>query len=102
MRRRAARRSPNGRQLQHSHSVLVPPMRRGRASGLCITAGPISGKDAANTMELTNRETWALIHGMVLGALFLLAFGGGLAGLWSLKEGLLTSEGIKERSPRLI
>jgi hypothetical protein len=53
-------------------------------------------------MELTNRESWALIHGMVLGALFLLAFGGGLAGLWSLREKLLTSEGVSERTPRLL
>jgi hypothetical protein len=53
-------------------------------------------------MELTNRETWALIHGMVLGALFLLAFGGGFAELWTMREGLLTSEGVRERSPRLV
>ena len=53
-------------------------------------------------MELTNRETWALIHGMVFGALFLLAFGGGLAGLWSLREKYLTAEGLQERSPRLL
>jgi hypothetical protein len=53
-------------------------------------------------MELTNRETWALIHGMVFGALFLLAFGGGLAGLWSLRERLVTPEGVKERTPRLL
>jgi hypothetical protein len=53
-------------------------------------------------MELTNRESWALIHGMVLGALFLLAFGGGLAGLWSLREKLVTPEGLSERSPRLL
>jgi len=53
-------------------------------------------------MELTDRESWALIHGMVLGALFLLAFGGGLAGLWSLREKFLTAEGLQERSPRLL
>jgi hypothetical protein len=53
-------------------------------------------------MQLTDRETWALIHGMVLGALFLLAFGGGLAGLWSLREKYLTAEGLAERSPRLL
>jgi len=53
-------------------------------------------------MELTNRETWALVHGIVLGAVFLLAFGGGFAGLWSLKEKLVTAEGVKERSPRLV
>lgn len=53
-------------------------------------------------MHLTERELWALIHGMVLGALFLLAFGGGFAGLWSLKERLLTTEGVAERTPRLL
>jgi hypothetical protein len=53
-------------------------------------------------MSLTDRELWAVIHGMGLGALFLLAFGGGLAGLWSLRSGLLTSEGIQERAPRLL
>jgi hypothetical protein len=34
-------------------------------------------------MSLTNRETWTLIHGMIIGSLFLLAFAGGLAGLYS-------------------
>ena len=53
-------------------------------------------------MELTGRESWALVHGMVLGALFLLAFGGGFAGLWSLRERLLTQEGVSERTPRLL
>jgi hypothetical protein len=53
-------------------------------------------------MELTERETWAVIHGLILGTLFLLAFGGGLAGLWSLKERLLTTEGVQERTPRLL
>ena len=36
-------------------------------------------------MTLTEREFWTVIHGMVLGATFLLAFSGGLAGLWSLR-----------------
>jgi hypothetical protein len=54
------------------------------------------------SMELSNRETWALIHGMVFGALFLLAFGGGFAGLYSLREQLLTSDGVAERTPRLL
>src|SRR6266508_458355 len=53
-------------------------------------------------MQLTDLEAWALIHGMVLGALFLLAFGGGLAGLWSLRERLVTPEGLAERAPRLL
>lgn len=53
-------------------------------------------------MSLTDRELWAAIHGMMLGALFLLAFGGGLAGLYSLRPGWLTTAGIKERVSRLI
>lgn len=52
-------------------------------------------------MELTSRETWAVIHGLVLGTLYLLAFGGALAGLWSLRPGLVTTAGIKERMKRL-
>ncbi|MEE9533912.1 MAG: hypothetical protein V3W06_05800 [Acidimicrobiia bacterium] len=52
-------------------------------------------------MDLTSRETWTIIHGLVLGTLFLLAFAGGLAGLWSLRSGLITTEGIKERMRRL-
>ena len=31
-------------------------------------------------MELTSRETWAVVHGLLLGTLYLLAFGGALAG----------------------
>jgi hypothetical protein len=52
-------------------------------------------------MELTSRETWAVIHGLVLGTLYLLAFGGALAGLWSLRPGLITAAGITERMRRL-
>lgn len=52
-------------------------------------------------MSLSGREFWTLIHGMGFGALFLLAFAGGLAGLYSLKSGLLTAEGVKERMLRL-
>jgi hypothetical protein len=52
-------------------------------------------------VELTGREWWAIVHGMVLGALFLLAFAGGLAGLYSLRPGLLTESGIAERTRRL-
>jgi len=53
-------------------------------------------------MELSARELWTLIHGMGLGALFLLAFGGGLAGIWSMRSKLLTEEGLAERTPRLL
>ena len=52
-------------------------------------------------MRLTNRETWTFIHGMVLGSFFLLAFAGGLAGLWSLRTEYVTEAGIVERLRRL-
>ncbi len=53
-------------------------------------------------MNLTDRETLAALHGMVFGALFLLAFAGGFAGLYSLKPALLTPQGVVERARRLI
>jgi hypothetical protein len=53
-------------------------------------------------MSLTDREFWAVIHGLVLGTIFLLAFSGGLAGLYSLKQAYLTPEGVQERTPRLL
>lgn len=52
-------------------------------------------------VSFTTREWWGLIHGMGLGALFLLAFAGGLADLYSLKRELVTDEGIRERMRRL-
>jgi len=52
-------------------------------------------------MSFTTREWWGLIHGMGLGALYLLAFAGGLAGLYSLKPALITPEGVVERIRRL-
>jgi hypothetical protein len=52
-------------------------------------------------MELTNRETWTALHGMVFGSLFLLGFAGGLAGLWSLRPELVTVNGLQERMLRL-
>jgi len=52
-------------------------------------------------MEFTNRETWTLIHGLILGTFFLLAFAGGLAGLWSLRTEYVTPAGIGERLRRL-
>ena len=36
-------------------------------------------------MTLTDRELVMVVHGMGLGATFLLAYAGGLAGLWSLR-----------------
>jgi hypothetical protein len=52
-------------------------------------------------MHLTYRETWALVHGLIFGAVFLLAFSGGLAGLWSLRAELVTSAGLQDRVRRL-
>jgi hypothetical protein len=52
-------------------------------------------------MELSDREAWTVIHGLVAGTVFLLAFAGGLAGLWSLRPGLVTAEGVRERMRRL-
>ena len=52
-------------------------------------------------MHFTTREWWTLIHGMGFGAVFLLAFAGGLAGLYSLRAAWLTSAGINERMRRL-
>jgi hypothetical protein len=52
-------------------------------------------------MSLPNRELWTLFHGMILGGLFLLAFAGGLAGLYSLRPELVTTSGLKERLFRL-
>lgn len=52
-------------------------------------------------MELTNRETWTALHGMIFGAAFLLAFAGGLAGLWSLTPAWVTRSGLRERMLRL-
>jgi hypothetical protein len=52
-------------------------------------------------MSLTFREVWTSAHGMIFGAVFLLAFAGGLAGLYSLRPALLTPEGLNERLGRL-
>ncbi len=53
-------------------------------------------------MSLTDRETWAALHGMIFGALFLLAFAGAFAGLYSLRPELVTPQGIIERTRRLV
>jgi len=52
-------------------------------------------------MSLTTRELWAAIHGMILGGGFLIAFSGGLAGLYSLRHSWLSAAGIKERIGRM-
>jgi hypothetical protein len=52
-------------------------------------------------MEISAREGWTVLHGMMFGAAFLLAFAGGLAGLYSLRPEWVTVEGIQERVTRL-
>lgn len=52
-------------------------------------------------MNISDREFWTLVHGMGFGALYLLAFAGGLAGLYSLRQSLVTPEGVTERVSRL-
>lgn len=53
-------------------------------------------------MTLTERELWAVIHGLIFGTVFLLAFAGGLAGLWSLRPEWLTATGVREGVYRLV
>lgn len=52
-------------------------------------------------MQLGAREFWAVIHGLVLGTLFLLAFAGGFAGFYSLRPEWVTVAGVRERLRRL-
>ncbi len=52
-------------------------------------------------MSMDHHEVWALFHGVLFGGGFLIAFAGGLAGLWSFRAGLVTPEGLKERLRRL-
>jgi uncharacterized membrane protein len=52
-------------------------------------------------MSLSNREFWGVIHGVILGGAFLLAFTGGLVGLYSMKPEWLTSEGLRDLSHKL-
>ena len=52
-------------------------------------------------MELTNREIWALVHGLVIGGPLLLAFAAVLVSLYGLRSELLTAEGVRERVVQL-
>jgi hypothetical protein len=57
-----------------------------------------AGGDA---VSFTDREWWTVIHGMGFGALYLLAFAGALAGLYSLRPAWVTDAGVVERMRRL-
>jgi hypothetical protein len=52
-------------------------------------------------MELSSKELWTVLHGMGFGAIYLLAFAGGIAGLYSLRPELVTPVGLAERERRL-
>jgi hypothetical protein len=52
-------------------------------------------------MNLEYRETWTVIHGLLLGTLFLLSFTGVLFGLAGLRPGAMTAAGIKSHMKRL-
>lgn len=52
-------------------------------------------------MIFNTHELWTVLHGLIFGSLYLLAFAGGAAGLWSLRPGLLTEAGVTERLRRL-
>ncbi len=53
-------------------------------------------------MSLTARELWTVLHGLIFGSVFLAAFAGGFAGLYSLRPELVTVAGIRERLARLL
>lgn len=53
-------------------------------------------------MSLTSRELWTVLHGLIFGSVFLAAFAGGFAGLYSLRPELVTVAGIRERLTRLL
>lgn len=52
-------------------------------------------------MEMSSRELWTALHGMVLGAAFLLAFTGGFFTLWDLQSDRLTHDGVLRSARRL-
>ncbi len=52
-------------------------------------------------MEMSLKELWTVLHGMGFGAVYLLAFAGGLAGLYSFRPELVTPLGDVERAGRL-
>ena len=52
-------------------------------------------------MELTSRELWTVIHGLVFGFIFLLGFSGALYGVYSMKPEWLTAEGLTKSAKLL-
>lgn len=52
-------------------------------------------------MEFSLREAWTVAHGMIFGAVFLLASAGALADLYGLRQEWETSTGIRDQVRRL-
>jgi len=52
-------------------------------------------------MLVTSREWFGILHGLIFGALFLLAFSGGLYALYSLRPEWLTAKGVTEKVANL-
>jgi len=52
-------------------------------------------------MELTFKETWTALHGMVFGAAFLLLFSGGFVAIWNLGSSDLTPQAATRQLRRL-
>jgi hypothetical protein len=52
-------------------------------------------------LRLSEREIWALVHGLLIGGTFLLSFSGALVALHGLRADRLTPDGIRERVTQL-
>src|ERR687897_2401426 len=86
----------NGRPRVRRRTPVAPA-----AACTAAFAMGLSARLTRRRMEFTSRETWTLIHGLILGTFFLLAFAGGLAELWSLRTEDVTPAGISRRLRRL-
>lgn len=55
-----------------------------------------------DSMRITHHEFWTAFHGMIAGAIYLLAFSGGFLGLWTYRRQDLSAEGLAGRLRRLL
>jgi hypothetical protein len=53
-------------------------------------------------MEMSSRELWTALHGMVFGAMYLLAFTGGFIALWDFRSDWIVGNGVKLAARRLL
>src|ERR671910_745585 len=86
----------NGRARVRRRTPVAPA-----AACTAAFAMGLSARLTRRRMEFTSRETWTLIHGLILGTFFLLAFTGGLAELWGLRTADMTPTGISGRLRRV-